>query len=260
MKARPAIILTDYRTGGTFLSLALDSHPLVYCCRAEPLSKTSPWWDHLGAAGPILDIVFRQEMCKVAMCKLVYRQVGPLIWDILEERRARVVHLIRSNDLRGACSFMFHNLVRSGQVSRKRAKRSLHIYRRAAQPAPVALDPSTLLQLMRQRVTRRSKALREANEHGLKVLKVTYEGMTGGERAEASEVRASVAKRLCEFLKVDYQPLVAPTRKVNAYPLWLLISNWQEVEAMVKRTEFAKHLALEEKWVQLEDKTWVVKL
>jgi len=43
IKPQPAILLTEPRTGGTFLAGCLSNHTDVFCARGEPFHRGSRW-------------------------------------------------------------------------------------------------------------------------------------------------------------------------------------------------------------------------
>jgi hypothetical protein len=201
-------------------------------------------------------------MCKASVVKLIYRHVGGNVWEMIKSKHAKVIHLTRMNDLRASCSFLFHKSMRLGKVAKRKMRRKLHVYTpsnsRSLVPKPMHIDGNDLIRTMGQRKTQRETWARKIEQAKLEAMTITYAELTGGERAEASKVPPHTSEALCKFLKVPVRALRGPTRKVNAYPLRELIANWAEIEKTVGQSQFAKHLALEEKWQQNEEGLWIL--
>lgn len=245
MADKAAIILTNYRTGGSWLSLCLDSHPLIFCARMEPLSVNSVW-AALQVQGfdkvAILKSLFDHRLCRVAMLKIVYRQAGPKVWKYLVARKAKVVHLVRNNELRAACSHMYFIRFRRGEIDKDRKLHNFDI-KNIPKPDPIKLDPHEVLQMCRARAKQRKKTLKQLEKHGLPMVRVVYEELTND--GEAEEVPEKTAQVLCRFLRVPHFPLRAPfMRRVNPFPLKNLIRNWMEFKNVIQETEFGQWLEM----------------
>jgi len=243
MPATPGIILTDYRTGGSFLSLCLDSHPLIFCQRGEPLARRSGLYRYFPDLAPeqVLQYIFRTEFCELAMCKVIYRQAGPKVWKYLAGQKGiKVIHLVRRNELRAACSFLFQKAVLQGKAEHPHPLH--HFNRQPKQPKPIRLAPQAILDLCRERIKARKAAYGQIDKHKLSTKVVYYEHMTEGEEIEA--LPEALNDELCRFFDVPYYQMAAPfLHRVNAqYPLSELIANWRQVKALIQETEFGHYL------------------
>lgn len=242
MSAVPGIILTDYRTGGSFLSLCLDSHPLIFCNRGEPLARRSGFYRFFPNLAPeqVLQHIFKTEFCKVALGKVIYRQAGTKVWKYLANMDTKIIHLIRRNTLRASCSYLFQVSVLQGKTKHPHALH--HFNRPATKPRPMKLDPHAVLAKCRERERSRKKAWKIIEKHKCTVQVVYYEQMCSDE--EISELPDWLSETLCDFLDVPHYKLIAPyMRRVNAqYPLSDLVINWRQVKQLIKETEFAHWL------------------
>jgi len=192
----------------------------------------------------ILQHIFKTEFCQVAMCKVIYRQAGPKVWKYLAGQDARIVHLVRRNDFKAACSYLFQRAVLQGNADHPHP---LHHFNREPQkPEPIRLDPQTIVDMCRDRIKARRKALQSLEKYNLQSQAIYYEQMTEGEEIEA--LPDWLSETLCNFLGVAHFQMSAPyMRRVNAqYPLSDLIANWRQVKLLVKETEFAYYLENEE--------------
>lgn len=242
MPAMPGIILTDYRTGGSFLSLCLDSHPLIFCSRGEPLARRSGFYRFFPDLSPdqILQHIFKTEFCKVALAKVIYRQAGMKVWRYLNNMDARIIHLIRDNTLRAACSYLFQVAVMRGQVKHHHALH--HFGREPTKPQPMKLTPQDILQECRKREKQKKRARQRIARFKLNTYTVYYEHMCGGDEIES--LPECIGREICTFLDLPYYEMSAPyMHRVNAqWPLSELIANWRQVKALLQETEMSKWL------------------
>ena len=246
MPGKPGIIITNYRTGGTMLSLALDSHPLIYCARMEPLSGNSIWMNTLDSPSrvTVLRMLLGQGLCEWAMCKIIYRQLGDIVWQHLENVQASIIHLVRENELRAVCSLLFHKRVVRGEVKKDRP---LHAFNKGANlPPPMHLDVAEVMGDLALRYEHRRRFVKDRLEpSGLPYLRVTYEQILNGKQ-ERSFLPILVRSRLCAFLDVPEWEMGNPfMHRVNARPLSALVANWKQLQKMVARSEFAHCLEYE---------------
>lgn len=242
MPATPGVILTDYRTGGSFLSLCLDSHPLIFCARGEPLARRSGFYRFFPDLAPeqILQHIFKTEFCKVAFGKVIYRQAGGKVWKYLSSMNAKVIHLIRENTLRAACSYLFHVSVMRGEAKHHHPLH--HFGREPSKPVPMRLDPHAVLEECRKRERQKKKARQKLAKYKLDTLVIYYEHMCGGHEIEV--LPEDMGHDICTFLDQPYYPMSAPfMHRVNAqWPLSELIANWRQVKALLTETEMERWL------------------
>jgi hypothetical protein len=211
----------------------------------EPLSNNSVFARYFGKPerDVILKAIFEHRVCRVAMAKVIYRQAGGNVWKLLEKTNAKVIHLIRDNQLRAAVSHQFHLYALRKETDKTR---SLHNFDRGKKkPEPQRVDPMDVIALCRKRDKEYNRALKQLSNRGLKAHTVYYEHLTHGNEIEA--IPEEQARPICEFLDVPYYPLAAPyMRKVNDWPLSQLIQNWRQFKMTIQESPYSKWLEGEE--------------
>lgn len=240
-ETKPALLLASWRTGGTFLSHCLSNHTEIYCVRGEAMHPKSVWWPLAnGRFAVLLRCLLSQPHYAVSMCKLTYTQAyHEAVWAYLVEAQPRVIWLRRENVLRQAVSLL---LVKLG--NKHLAPQPVHST--VATPlTPVELEPSVVLEHARSLVRANSRA-QERIRAFEQVLRVTYAEVVGGEGQAAEFLPTRTGQRVCAFLGVPYQRMGCGLKRVNAYPLSQLVSNWAAVEEAVRASEFAG--LLEDEW------------
>jgi len=243
--ARPAIVVANWRCGGTFLNYCLSSHPEIFCDRGEPMHRQSPWRKAMpGDPTRLLYCVLTQRHYTVAMCKLTYTQAfAPTVWPFLLELKPAVISLRRENVLRQAVSLILVKRLNKGQEGGT----AIHT-QQDVPPAGVALEPDVVLSHARA-LAQADKDARERLERQFPgYLALTYADVVGGEGTSADRLPTATARRICAHLSVPYRAMTANLRRVNAYPLREIVANWPEVERAVAETELAHLLADEALW------------
>lgn len=236
--ARPAVVIASIRSGGTFLAHCLSNHSHVFCDRGEPLHHHSVWVDALHPnRRELLAAVLNQTGYHVSMCKLTYTQaLHRHIWPWLVKKQPLTIWLRRENTIRQAVSVLINKLSRQGKV--KRAQHSFE----TAQPLRVELSPDQILKM-----AGRLKALDDRTGKCLtkmrRVLRLTYNDVTGGEKAIVDQLPEITAERLCGFLGVRSEPMRCDLKRINPQSLRELLHNWREVRQAVRKSEFARCLA-----------------
>lgn len=233
--ASPAALIAHTRSGGTFLATCLSNHPDVFCPRGEPLLEGMEWQKAFPGATAvgILKCITRAAFYKVGMCKITYEQAGGDVLRYLKEANARVVHLVRRNVVRTAVSQYITGAVVLGKLPN-------HI-EHTDQPmraVSITLQPVGFLARCRWLVEQQQQMASVLAGLGVPVLPVAYADMMGGEGGERQELPQWLSHYICEFLGVERRVLGAHLRRVNAHPLSVLVSNWDQVEESLRGTEF----------------------
>lgn len=257
-RRQPAVLLCDHRSGGTFLSLALDNHPDVFWARDEPLSPRSIFRKASPKPTPVqaLRFALRQPLCDVSGCKVTFRQLSTDAWKVLAAMEAKVILLARRNILRGAVSSCIRYLIRQEKVSR--SGRPLHTLSDSFHPSPTPLSPQVVLHECKRRVAALSRVRTKLAQHEFSLLVLDYTDVFGYEgMLNATQVLPIAAEWLCQFLSVPVQPLTAPLRRVNGGPLSEIVENWEKVEEAVKNSPYACWLDEEEGWQKDGPGKWI---
>ena len=235
--ARPAVIITGVRTGGTFLAHCLSNHPDIFCDRAESLHHASIWHlylttDHLA----LLKCLTHMQGYHVSICKLVYSQVfGFDVWTYLVEQQSPVLWLTRDNTIRQAVSVFINRMARSGMIDHPQHSFS------DVKPIQVELQANDLLSEARELAAIDEQARSELVKMN-SVLHLTYEQIT----QSAIGLGPEIGRQICDFLGVRYQAMTCDLKRVNAAPLGQIISNWHAVRPAIEASEFRACLESEE--------------
>ncbi len=146
---------------------------------------------------------------------------------LLGHKEIRVLHLRRQNVLKQYVSRLL--------LSHRRVKKwQPH----AVEPVPavsVVVSPPAALDYMR-----RTRALYDHYEHvfaGHAKLPLVYEDMIEGQ-----SLRRSVAREICEFLGISTLVLGSQLIKINPNNLRQMVTNYDELAAVVRTSEFANLL------------------
>lgn len=232
---QPAVIITNQRTGGTFLAWCLSNHASIHCERGEILHSKNRWSGaYDGDAIRLLDAALHCQFYRISMVKLVYSQAfRKEIREYLVELQPLVIWLVRENLLRQAVSVFLLKMSNKGQVEDRvhTVEDSLSI--------SVRLDPGAVLSYMGG-LDRRNKRARDVLKDFEHVLRVTYREITGGENEGSDRLPEAVGTQICEFLQIPYRPMRAELKRVNPYPLNELISNWTELKMAVRKSRFSR--------------------
>lgn len=231
--SRSAILIAHTRSGGTFLSHCLGSHPDISCPRGEPLRT---WQAHLPNASPveIIAAALHAYHYKVAMCRITDIQTSVAIYDYLRKTKAGIIVLERENLLRCAVSQTIMNMVNRGEIDRP-----IHTAK-TSKARPVEIQPVAVLERCRWQREWQERTRRDVDATGLDHLYLTYEDIVGKEMVSAERVPLLTTERICSFLRVEQCPLVSHLRAVSPYHLKDLVSNWSQVRATIEDSEFAQ--------------------
>jgi Sulfotransferase domain len=240
------VILTCPRSGSTWLSTALSSHPQVHTYggvfierdrgdrRPLPEDRFPPggrFYEWRAAGGRsvagYLDALYGSKTGMSTGFKLMYGQVRlrPGVPLYLLRKRVRVVHLVR-HDLLDA--------IISEETARARGWWHSDAVGPRAENRPVMLDPQVVVAALRQRrraihQVRRALALSHQPTH-----EVGYEEL----RDDPARGFAALAR----FLGVDPQAdFSSPLERINRFGKEAMVQNYTEVRTALESTEFARY-------------------
>lgn len=242
-----AIIVTTQRTGSTFLEECLESHPEVWSggellisgihVRAPSFLSSSRYATKLyrfvagGAWYPtrLMTRFFESGGRPVRIFRAMYNHIeNP--WTLGYLRRnsnIHILHLRRQNLLKMYVSKLL--------LSRKRVEAwQPH----ATTPVPVVstyVSPQAALIHMR-----RAKALYDHYEQAFAQhprLGLVYENMI-----ENQGLRPRVAQQVCAFLGISNHPMRSNLIKINPDNLRDMVTNYDELARVLRKTEFAELL------------------
>ena len=232
--ARPALLITHTRSGGTMLNYALSTHKRIFWTRGEPLLRQMEWGKAFPGAPDtnILNCITRASFYTVAGCKITYEQMTSHIWDWIQEKKPKILHLTRENMIRVIVSQMITGLVASQKLDHH-----AHSFD-VLDIARVTVDPQILIaRAQRQDRAIASMRKRMAEISGLSVLELTYDEITGGQN-EIDEIPSEIAEQICNFLGVRLENLACDLRRVNRAPLSEIVENWEAVKKVISATEY----------------------
>jgi len=237
--ARPAILIAHTRSGGTFLAHCLSTHPDIFCPRGEPLYTRHSWRQSLPHHVPssaILGCILNAFQYEVGMCRITYIQANADVCDYLCSVNARVIILERQNLLRCAVSQTIMGMATRGEVWYP-----LHSTQ-TVDPPGVTLCPSVVLEKCRWQAEWQVKMYKMSKDWPLRVLRLTYADIVGGEMVNADRLPLAVARTITGFLGVEQYPMLSPLRAISPYSLRSIVTNWDELKTVIQQSEFAHHL------------------
>jgi len=237
--ANPAILIAHTRSGGTFLTHCLSTHPDIFCPRGEPLLSAHSWRQSLPSRVPssaILGCILNAFNYKVGMCRITYVQTNKDVCDYLRSVKAKVILLERENILRCAVSQTIMNMAARGEI-----EYPLHSTQTVELPG-VTLRPPAVLERCRWQAEWQRKMRKISRELKLRVLRLTYADVVGGEMVNAERLPLAVTERITSFLGVEQYPMSSPLRAVAPRLLHDIVANWAQLQAVIQKSEFAHFL------------------
>jgi len=227
-KPQPFIIVAGVRTGGTILTHALDSHPLIHCARGEPWHKHSKW-RQVGLERPqIIKLLLRQTGYMASGFKIQAIQLPDLeVLELLKAYQPYIILLSRENILRQAISFSINNQVRRGLTK--------FVPQHSFEPVPnhsIRLDEDEVLKRCNELSETASIAEELIEDSGLRYISLTYEQLIAG-KSEISKLPTMIARQLCLYLGVPIMSLPIFLKRVNWQPLEEIVRNITELEQLV---------------------------
>jgi hypothetical protein len=242
-----AIILTTQRTGSTFLEDCLESHPQVFCVGElliNGINVRAPQalmrWRYAaklyrfvvgGAWHPtaLMERFFSSQDKPVKVFKAMYNHVSPP-WTLnylRNDRELRVIHLQRRNLLKMYVSKLL--------LSKKRVKAWQPHATSPVPPVSTYVSPQAALASMRKARALHDRYDRAFAQHAK--MAIAYEEMI-----ENGALSPRVSAAVCDFLGIAHHPMASRLIKINPDNLRAMIANYDEVAAVVSRTEFAELL------------------
>jgi LPS sulfotransferase NodH len=241
------LIVSEERTGSTFLEMLLNSHEQIIC-RGEILNPSEEIrrtamplsLSVLGAeddASEYLDgSLYGQvpDHVRAVGFRLMYSHARTGGWEnarrrIVDDREIRVIHLTREDLLARYLSYRL--ALRDGRwIATDEA------------PQPVSdtihLDVEDCVKSFVESEVNQEAADREFSSHPMYDL--TYEKLTTDFEAES--------RRVLEFLGVEYRPLFSPTRRQQTRSKREVIENFDELRQFLDQGDWSKS-----KWQRFAD-------
>ena len=252
------LIITQPRSGSSFFTSCLNSHPQILCPRGSLFTKRnlspikgfkpdfltvdrkkSPYYKYRSSSfkrqiahrfrrnkliHEFLSAWYaRHQNSEAVGCKVNYSQISryPATISWVKQNDVKVIHLVRNNLLKR-------------HVSNKIAiTRDQHHSHKPLKPIKVYIDPKILLQDFRRRQNRFER-YRELFR-GFPFLEVSYESMVADQNTETG--------RVLKFLGIDQlMPLTTDLVKVNPDSLEEIIENFDTIKQTLMDTEFKDFL------------------
>lgn len=206
------IIIANMRSGSTFLVSCLNSHSKIKAFDGEPL------WERQGDPVSILEDYYRD----FDVAKITYIQVNDDILDFVSSRGMKIVHLTREDPVHWAFSAAINEYTNDIRYKHFHSGMERPEMPRFAVDVSKFMDDVDACARNQRRMRNRLEGL--PNE----VYHITYEEITGGHNV--SGIAEDVARPLCEFLDVSYEPLTSDRRKSAIWPMEEVITNWSELK------------------------------
>lgn len=238
-----AIILTTQRTGSTFLVGCLRSHPQINCitellvgAHLEPPAAVRSSRIFTKAARFLMSggwfptramkRFYASSDKPVSIFKAMYNQVSnPLTLGYLKrDKDLCVLHLRRHNLLKMHVSQLL-------MPTKRNAIWEPH----TTEPLPpvnIRVDPAVALEQMYKARLQYQKFEDTFADH--RRLAVVYEDLIENQRLRPSEGR-----RICDFFGIDDYSMQSSLIKLNPESLREMVTNYDQLAAVISRTEFA---------------------
>jgi LPS sulfotransferase NodH len=248
VRARPFVILTAPRSGSAWLVDVLNSHPHIavhgelfvpgareregeYGSRDRPLFTSWAERDGRGRSKlglfrkriAYLNAVYDRDDADCVGFKLVYKQatLNPGVLTYLSVRRAKVVHLIRSNVLDSVISW-----------ETARTRRLFHARKGdEVRPIKIELDATALLDRLDHHQYAITVARGWIRNLRLPYTETFYEELTGPKGDEK-------LGRILSFLGVEPSPLGSDFVRMNPTEHRELLANYDEVRETLRGSRF----------------------
>jgi LPS sulfotransferase NodH len=243
-----AIILTSQRSGSTLLVSSLQSHPELLC-RGELLiagmgMPTPRMLENSRHAFKVVRFFWTGAWHSTRTMRRFYAVSGPRThvfkamynhlaapWTrdwLVRQNDIRVIHLQRRNLLKQYVSYLL--------MGRRRDKRGwLPNTTEPVAPVRIRVSPDKAIRYFRRMQDTYPRFADLFREHD--VLPLVYEDMV-----DAEQIATGTAEQLCDFLQVSRRPLKTPYVKINPDGLRDIVTNYDELSAALRRTQFADFL------------------
>ena len=227
---QPAVIISQARSGSSFLTERLSNHPDIFCSRGEPMHTRSVWANFVSV--DLLRCLLHQQFYAVSMCELTRRQAFGAFWDYLTLIQPKAILLSRENVVRQVAEIMLAELNKRGKIQQPR-------HTMVSSPrVQVRLASDVLLKRARS-YARATVVAHERCQVFSRLLEITYADIVGGERIDAGSIAQPTSGRICSFLGVPPLTMTGRSRAINPYSLREILLNWDEVQKAVAQSELA---------------------
>ena len=224
------MVISHNRSGGTFLSHCLNSHPLIHCTADEVLHRNNAYVRSGLSNVQIMTIVLGFKQYEVSMCKLSYSQF--LVYDKVRNwlvgREAKIIHLARGNWLASAIS----------EMVRHKQNHPTHSFYARPDGGTVELDVDKVWTIAWRMKHDGRKARKLISEMESENISLNYTDIVGGEGIETDHIVSPAKETICDFLGVPHEPLEAPYMRKCTNNIPDLVSNWDEIKERMKDTKF----------------------
>lgn len=224
---QPAILIAHSRSGSTFLSHCLDSHPQICCERGGPFNPAHTWLKTGISNHNLAWALWERQGCRVSMFRITQRQFknGYVTLETMREFEPKVIYLSRKNILRAFISSQLATAAVQGELNHP-----LHSYK-AVEQQELTLDCDGLLEKIRDYEKRTKHTLKTLSEFPL--LHLTYEDITPMD--DSGELPDEAANNITGFLDVCNCPMKSDLKKVNTKPV---VKNWDDIVGVLGDTEY----------------------
>lgn len=242
-----AIVLTTQRTGSTFLEDCLEAHPQIFCVGElliNGINVRAPdvlmQWRYMaklyrfmvgGAWNPtaLMERFYSSDERRVNIFKAMYNHLvyPPTLRYLTSQTDIRVIHLRRHNVLKQYVSKLL--------LSKRRVKRWQPHTTKPVPVVQIPVDPQRALEHIR-----RTRADYERFEHAFSAharLPLVYEDLI-----ENGALKPMWAEQICGFLGADLAPMKSRLVKMNPDRLADMVTNYDELAAVIGRSEYADML------------------
>lgn len=211
------LIIASIRSGGTLLSHALDSHPMIYCHRGEVVHGQNPIRKIAPSPIAALDAVLSFHGYGANIAKVTWEQFHNIKDDLHKLNLDGVILLYRRNPLRVYVS----EQVRLADIENNDT--ATHSFK-SRNKTNVSINPETARNYILNYLVQLHEKQPELDAMD-NILTVSYEQLT----LEYNQIPRSTGMALCKFVGVGYTRLHYDLAKRNPYDLSDLIINYQEV-------------------------------
>ena len=223
----PFVILFEGRTGSTFLTEHLDSHPYI---RAH-MEILSPYKNDV----PIAQLRKAREILTPSIISR-HKAVGfktklriitdpSAFADLLHELNVRIIYLQRRNPIKVVLSAINSNLL-------KKQINDFNVYSKGQKMGALKIDIKKFDRKLKEREELDSKLEHYVNSLDLPILPLFYEDLI---RDQDKELR-----RISDFLNVQYKKTEAKVLKHTKDDLHEAILNFEEVKSYYSGTKYER--------------------
>jgi len=237
----PFLIVADPRTGGTFLSTCLGSHPDIYCHRKEVLHPRDTPRQVVPRLAPLqlARIFLEQQAWEACGIKLIYKQVAPVFLRYIQEEDGVLIFLERKNAIRVAIS-------REATRQYKEDAKVNYPYtrREPGRPNPIAVEANRIIQVARTYRARTQQMHDRLRDEGIPYKHILYEEMLDPD--DPHRMDKELGYELCARLGASKRVLRCKYYPSAPVPLSEFIINWVNLRDRIMNSELTDCLEGEE--------------